>query len=125
MMQRSKLERKKSEYFGRLGEKIAEIFLRLKFYTIIGRRVKTNLGEIDIIAKRGKLLIFVEVKIRKNKSKMQEALEAVNKERIYRAAALFLSQNPEYYDYNLRFDVIFIAPSILPYHLAGAFDYLE
>ncbi len=124
-MKRSTSIRKKSEKFGRLGEEIAALFLRLKFYSIIAKRVKTPLGELDIVAKKGKYLIFVEVKTRKKQENLGEALEAVNKRRISRASALFLSQNKKYYDYNLRFDVIFLTPYRLPRHFVGAFDYVE
>ncbi len=125
MMKRSKLSRKRAENFGRLGENLASLYLRLKLYSIVAKRVKTHVGEIDLIAKKGKSLVFVEVKMRKSQDNLEQALEAVNKRRISRAAGLFLSQNSKYYDYDLRFDVIFIAPYTLPKHYIGAFNYLE
>ena len=124
-MKHSSSNRKKSENFGRLGETIATLYLRLKLYSIIKKRFKSPVGEIDLIAKKGKSLIFIEVKARKSQTNLEQALEAVNKRRISRAGAYFISHNPKYCDYDLRFDVIFITPNALPYHLLGAFNYLE
>ncbi len=125
MMKRSNSIRQQAENFGRLGENLTALYLRLKLYKIIAKRYKSKFGEIDLIAKKGKSLVFVEVKTRKDKERLGEALEAVNKRRICRAAGLFLSQNPKYYDYDLRFDVIFLSPYNIPHHLIGAFNYLE
>ena len=83
--------RKRAERRGKRAEVLAALFLRLKFYRILARRVKTPLGEIDIVARRGGTLAFVEVKARARAAGEAEAHAAVNKRRIGRAARWYLS----------------------------------
>lgn len=59
------LERQRAERRGRRAEKIAAWFLRAKGYAVLARRYKTPVGEIDLVARRGRTLAFVEVKARK------------------------------------------------------------
>ena len=121
----SRSNRKRAERRGRLGETLAALYLRLKFYSIRATRVKTPVGEIDLIAARGKTTIFVEVKLRSSADSLEEALEAVNRRRIARAANYYLARNPQLAGRSLRFDVIFLAPFALPRHVTGAFEILE
>ena len=114
--------RKFSERSGRRGETLAALYLSLKGYRILARRVKTPVGEIDLIARRGALTLFVEVKSRSFSHQEEEALAAVNRRRIVRAAQLWLGRHPEAMDGETRFDVIFLAPFAWPRHLRGAFD---
>jgi putative endonuclease len=124
MMRRSNSnpERRRAERAGRRAETIAAWYLRAKFYAIVKQRYKTPVGEIDIIATRGRTTIFVEVKSRKNPRMEFDALASVNRHRIVQAAKFFLAQNPQLVENSLRFDVIFLAPFIWPHHLRGAFD---
>jgi len=119
---KTRSERRFNEQAGRRGEAWAALFLTLKFYRIIGRRVKTPLGEIDLIARRGQDLVFVEVKARAFSSDEEEALFAVNRARIVRAAQFWLARQPALVETNPRFDVIFLAPFAWPRHITGAFD---
>ena len=114
--------RRFAESAGRRGEFWAALLLRLKFYRILASRVKTPLGEIDLIASRGKLTVFVEVKSRSFSHQETEALYAVNRRRILRAAQYWLIREPKRAEGELRFDVIFLAPFAPPRHLKGAFD---
>ena len=79
----------KSKSKGKLGECIARIYLRLHLYKILEKNFKTNTGEIDIIAKKGKTIVFVEVKFRTNTEKglPREAFDYRNKS-IYKNTAL-------------------------------------
>lgn len=110
------------ERAGRRGEAWAALFLQLKRYRILARRVKTPVGEIDLIAQRGDLVVFVEVKARGFSHQEAEALAAVNRRRIVRAAQLWLSRHPDLATRSLRFDVIFLAPFAWPRHIQAAFD---
>lgn len=110
-----------AEGAGRRGEAWAALFLRLKLYRIIAARVKTPVGEIDLIARRFGVTVFVEVKSRSLSSAEYEALSAVNHRRIARAAQLWLARNPARAADALRFDVIFLAPFALPRHIVNAF----
>jgi putative endonuclease len=114
--------RRFAEGSGRRGETVAALFLALKGYRVIARRVKTPVGEIDLIARRGRLTVFVEVKARSFSHQEAEALAAVNHRRITRAAQLWLGRRPELANGDLRFDVIFLAPFAWPRHIVNAFD---
>ena len=70
--------RKFAEGSGRRGETLASLFLSLKGYRILARRVKTPVGEIDLIARRGRVTVFVEVKARSFSHQEGDALMAVN-----------------------------------------------
>lgn len=99
---------------GLLAEKLAALFLMAKGYRILARRYKTPVGEIDLIARRGNTIAFIEVKARE---RLPDALECITpsmKSRIGRAALHFLSSRPEFSNCVLRFDLIALAP---PFHL--------
>ena len=107
---------------GLSAESRAVMFLIAKAYRIVARRWKTPFGEIDIIARRWRTLVFVEVKARDT---IDEALEAVSergKSRIVDAAGFWLAAHPDDVTAEIRFDVIAVAPGKLPRHLTNAFD---
>ena len=102
------------------AERVAAWALQLRGFHILNRRYATRVGESDLIARRGRLIVFVEVKAR---ARLSDALEAVTPEqrrRITRAAELFLQRYPRWADFNLRFDVVAVLPWRLPVHLADA-----
>lgn len=107
---------------GHRGEALAAWFLRLQFYRIRARRYKTPVGEIDLIASRFGTVAFVEVKARGQAAGEADALMAVNRQRIARAARYWLARNPDAARANCRFDVIFLAPGRWPRHVINAFD---
>lgn len=107
---------------GLRAETFAALWLMLNFYRIIGRRVKTRAGEIDLIARRGKVLVFVEVKARAHADEAAEALGAHQRERLARAASLFVAARPAFHDLDMRFDVILIVPHKLPRHIRNAWQ---
>ena len=73
-----------------------------QLFFIVARRVKTPVGEIDLVARRGRLTVFVEVKQRRTGSNEQTALESVNRQRIVRAASYYISRHPELAERDLR-----------------------
>jgi putative endonuclease len=111
-----------AEGAGRRGEFWAALFLRAKLYRILASRVKTPVGEIDLIASRGGVTVFVEVKSRSFSHQEEEALGGVNIRRISRAAQLWLQRRPDLANGDCRFDVIFLAPFAWPRHIVNAFD---
>ena len=115
-------DRLAAETFGRSGEDLAAWFLRLKGYRIRAKRVKTPVGEIDLVAERFGITVFVEVKSRAGTIGEAEALAAVNRRRIVRAAEYYVSRHPALTQRTLRFDVIFLAPFTWPRHVVNAFD---
>lgn len=111
-----------AEGFGHRGETLAALFLRLKLYRIVGRRVKTPVGEIDLIARRFGVTVFVEVKARLRAETEADALMAVNQHRIVHAAQFYLARHAHLAATPLRFDVIFLARGKWPRHIVNAFD---
>ena len=105
-MQRKRWHEKK----GRMAERLCSTLLRLKGYKILKRRYKTKVGEIDIIAQRGKMLIFVEVKTRLTLLSALESISLNQRRRIEKAAQFFLQFYQNYSGYDLRFDVMLVAP---------------
>ena len=91
---------------GAWGERIAAAYLRRRFYRIIETGYRSRFGEIDIIAKRGKYLVFVEVKLRKSDkfAEAKEFVDAAKQQRLINTAAMYLSQFQS--EQLTRFDVI-------------------
>ncbi|MGJ8528684.1 YraN family protein [Maritalea sp.] len=114
--------RQKAERFGHKGEFWAKLYLRAQGFRILGQRVKSRNGEIDIVVKRGQLLVFIEVKARAYNKMLEQAFEGVRQDRIVGAAQYWLSQNPKFAHYTIRFDVIGLAPFRWPVHIVDAFQ---
>ena len=113
--------RQVAERHGRRSEAVAAFYLRMKGYRIVGRRFRTPAGEIDLIARRGRTLIFVEVKARTTRTAGLEAITPAGRARIARAAAAWLARYPQG-GLSLRFDAVVLVPGRWPLHLRGAFD---
>jgi putative endonuclease len=106
--------------FGLLAETIAALFLKVKFYQILAKRMRNFAGEIDLIARRGKTIIFVEVKARKILDESFEVLTNYQQARIKKTAELYLSQHSKFQNYDVRFDLIIFTPFRLPIHIKNA-----
>ena len=91
---------------GVLAEKSAVAQLKSDGYTILHERYKTKFGEVDVIALKGGLVAFIEVKAHKNKTDSLYAVTAKSRRRIEQSALWFLSEYPEYADFDMRFDVM-------------------
>jgi putative endonuclease len=116
------MNKKKSYKLGLFAESVATFYLRVLFYSVISRRYKSDVGEVDIIARRGKSLIFVEVKARKNKDDAYAAFTLHQQKRIVRTAQLFIAKNPKYNENNIRFDLILICPVFFIKHIKNAWN---
>jgi putative endonuclease len=80
-----------------------------KFYSVLKHRMRNCAGEIDIICQRGKHLVFVEVKARKDK--VDDILcTSFQQNKIRKAAEIYLASNPKYRDFDLRFDLVVVRP---------------
>jgi putative endonuclease len=104
------------------AETRAAAFLIAKRYRILARRFRTPHGEIDLVARRGNLVIFVEVKARASLDEAAYAVTPRQQRRIIDAAQAWLAAHPEHAELELRFDVMLIAPRRLPRHVMAAFD---
>jgi putative endonuclease len=107
---------------GLSAESRAAAYLMAKGYRILAKRFRTPHGEIDIVAKRRDLLAFVEAKARASLDEAAFAVTPRQQSRIIDAAQTWLVAHPEHAQFELRFDVILIAPRHLPRHLLAAFD---
>ena len=108
--------------FGLSAESRAAAFLIAKGFRILARRFRTPLGEIDIVARRRGVLVFVEVKARDSFDAAAEAIGKRQQSRIIAAAQLWLASHPEDAMRDMRFDVVLVVPGRLPRHVQAAFD---
>ncbi|MEI9996133.1 MAG: YraN family protein [Rhizomicrobium sp.] len=121
MPDRFTAKRQSAEKQGRSGEALAALLLRLKGYRILGRRVRTRAGEIDLVARspRG-VLCFVEVKARPDARAAVDSVAPRQRARIARAASLFVAGRPALARAALRFDIVTVSPRTLPRHIRDA-----
>ncbi len=116
-----RLKRQKAWRRGHVAEYLAAAFLMLKGYRILAIRHRTKLGEIDIIARKGDLAVFVEVKSRRS---AQEAIDAVSfssQRRIRAASDLWLAREPDFARLSQRYDIVAMLPGRWPQHFPDAF----
>lgn len=102
---------------GKNGETLAALWLRLKGYRILARRWNCSGGEIDIIARKGKIIVLVEIKTRPDIKQAMEAISRKQQQRIENSADIWLARFPAYAQYSLRFDFIAVCPRKLPHHI--------
>ncbi|RIA37782.1 putative endonuclease [Hephaestia caeni] len=111
--------RRAAEAAGRRGERLAAWWLRLKGWRILDTRVRTPAGEVDLVAKRGNLVAFVEVKMRKSAADLDIAIDERRLARVAAAAEVLMPRyatNGE----DIRVDVILLAPATRPRHIENA-----
>jgi len=115
------MSRALAEQRGRRAERIAAWYLRMKGWRIVGTRVRTPVGEIDIVARRFRTTAFVEVKTR---GTLAELDYAVDKHRLRRvaAAASALAARHAFPKGDIRIDVILVAPGRMPQHLSNVWE---
>ena len=106
---------------GRGAEWGAAAWLMLRGWRILGFRLRTPDGEIDLLARRGGVLAVVEVKRRATLAEALEAVGPIQRQRLARAAARLASQ-PAYRSLSVRLDLLALAPGRLPRHIAGAWS---
>jgi putative endonuclease len=98
--------------------------LILRGWRILDRRVVagrgSGAGEIDIVARRGNLVAFIEVKARPTLAEATEAISTLQRERLTRAASAYVARRPALAHCDLRFDAMLVAPWRAPRHLSDA-----
>ena len=108
--------------FGLRAETLATLWLRAQWFRILDRNYRVQGGEIDIVAQRGHLIVFVEVKARADLETAALAITPQKQRRIQRAVHHWLARHPRSTDCAFRADAILIAPGHLPQRIAGVFD---
>jgi putative endonuclease len=112
--------RQAAEKRGRKGERLAALYLQARGDRIPERRLRSPMGEIDLIAKRGSLVAFVEVKFRTEVQIAAGAVTPASWQRIARAADDRTARHPALSDCGWRYDLIALAPRKLPQHIQDA-----
>ena len=113
--------RRKAYRRGHSSEWLAAAALMLKGFRIVARRYRTKLGEIDLIARRGDLVLIVEVKARKTLIEAMEAIAYESERRIEGAADLWLARQKDYAKLSMRFDMVAVLPWRWPVHVENVF----
>jgi putative endonuclease len=99
---------------GLAAELIVAILLTVTGHRSLARRFKSPVGEVDIIAVRGRRVAFVEVKRRPTSEDCEAAITGELRKRVRRAAALWLARNPPFQTYDVGFDLVFVVPWRFP-----------
>jgi len=118
-------KRERAERKGREGEAQAAQWLMQQGWRVLAERVRTPLGEIDLVVRRGRAIAFVEVKARADGPSALAAITPYQRTRSARAALAWLMRHPEAADYDLRFDVVLVRTLAPPRHIANAWNLEE
>lgn len=110
------MKRRQAERGGRRAETLAALWLQLKGWRILGRRVRNPRGEVDLVARRGRVLAFVEVKARSSVAAADLSLDEYRLRRVAAAAEALAPLHARTGD-TIRIDAIFIVPRRLPRHV--------
>ncbi|MEJ0050016.1 MAG: YraN family protein [Methylovirgula sp.] len=112
--------RQRARIAGRRAENWAALYLRLKGYRILARGYCVRGGEIDLVVRRGSNIVFVEVKYRPTLIAAMNAIDTWKRQRVSRAARVWLSANPWAAALTLRGDAVYLAPRQWPRHAIAA-----
>lgn len=118
-MKRTPEARRAAEAAGRRAERLAGWWLRLKGWSVLDRRVRTPAGEVDLVARRGSLIAFVEVKSRRSAAELDFAIDERRLARVAAAAEILFPRYARPGD-DARVDVVLLAPGTRPRHVENA-----
>lgn len=114
--------RQRAERSGRRAEALAAWYLRLKLYRVLARRYRTPAGEIDLVVRKGDMIVFVEVKQRADEGAGLDAVSPASRRRIARAADHWIAAHPAAAGLGWRFDVVVAMPRRGFRHVKAVFD---
>ncbi len=112
------MKRQRAERGGRRAERLAAWWLRLKGWHILAMRARTPVGEVDLIARRGQVLAFIEVKARATEAEADLALDEYRLRRVVAAAEALAHRYARPGD-DIRIDAVLMTPWRLPRHLTN------
>lgn len=115
-------DRRRAYRRGHRAELLAALLLLLKGYRIVHRRYRTRVGEIDIIARKRDLVIFVEVKARAERQSALDSINATARRRIEMASLQWLARQPDGGRFSRRYDIIAVLPRRWPAHFENAWQ---
>ncbi len=112
--------KQRAEARGRWAEFIALWRYRITGFRLLAQRYRTSAGEIDLVMRRGNLVVFIEVKARANLDDALNALTSHQRARLSRAAGVFLRDRPIHNDCAMRFDLVSVQPWRFPFRVVDA-----
>jgi putative endonuclease len=115
------VSRRAAERRGRKGERFAALWLRLHGWRVVAQRVKTPRGEVDLIARRGRTVLFVEVKWRATSAELDRSIDPWRLRRVGAAAEAIAHRYLRRGD-SVRIDVLMLAPRRWPRHIVNAWQ---
>jgi putative endonuclease len=110
------MKRQRAERGGRRAEAVASLWLQLKGWSILARRIRTPVGEVDLVARRGRTVAFIEVKARATAAEADLSLDEYRLRRVAAAANALAPRFVRTGD-DMRIDAMFIVPWRLPRHI--------
>jgi putative endonuclease len=102
---------------GRRAELLALLALMARGYRPVARNLKTPVGEIDLVVRRGNVLAVIEVKTRGDYAEAAESIRPLQRARVTRATEWLLAQRPDLARLTIRFDAVLVLPRRWPMHL--------
>ena len=105
---------------GRIAETLGMVWLVVRGYRIMEKRMRTPVGEIDIVARRGRTLAIIEVKARADRNMALAAVGPRQRRRLQRAAAWLVAGRNDLATLDIRFDVLAVTPWRVPLHVTDA-----
>lgn len=115
------MRRQRAEKDGRRAELWVSTWLRLKGWKLLAQRVKTPRGEIDLIMRRSGIVAFIEVKWRKRREDLDNAIDAYRLQRVA-AAVECVAHDYVRQGEDVRVDVVLLAPGVMPRHIVNAWQ---
>lgn len=112
--------RRRRERAGRNAENAAALWLQIKGYRVLERRARTPACEIDLVVRKGRMLVFVEVKSRRTIAAAREAVTPDLRRRLEQAANIWAGRRRDSNELLWRFDMMLLAPGRLPLHVRDA-----
>lgn len=112
--------RRAAEARGRWAEWLAMFWLSCKGYRLLDHRARTAAGEIDLVARQGNYLVFIEVKARRTLTAALESFGSRQRRRIIRAASIWRARHQGFERLHMRYDLFLVAPGRLPQHRRAA-----
>ena len=116
------MNREQAETWGRRAENYAALWLQLKGYRILARRLKTGFGEIDLVVRHGQNLVAVEVKARVTLDEARHMLTPRNLQRVKQAAGQLQPRFDQQGHCSIRVDAVLIVPWHLPRHIINVLE---
>lgn len=110
----------RAQRFGRRAEWLAALYMRCKGFRVVARDLRLPGGEIDLVLRRGRLLVLLEIKARAGGDLLEEAIGERQWRRIAAAAEQFCARRPGYAELDRRFDALFLARGRWPLHRPDA-----